>query len=114
MSGWLDKGSIKGDKLEEKVDLERGKKVIHRWVVSVDHPPLTAVSLSWFIITAIIPWSQPSQNTLSTWNDIITVYFNDISMSLWLRGVQPIQRMAAFGGASDSQSTVRAMDVSSS
>jgi len=60
---------------------------------------------------AIIPLSQSSQNTLSTCNDVITVYFNDIRMSLYVRGVQPIQRMAA---SSDSQSAVRATNVSSS
>lgn len=76
--------------------------------------PLSAPPLSWFIIPAIMALSQPSQNTLSTWDDIITVYFNDISMPVWLRGMQPIQRMVASRGVSDSQSAVSATDVSSS
>lgn len=46
-------------------------------------------------LAAITRLSRPRQNTLSTWDDIITVYFNDISVSFWLGGVQPIQRMAA-------------------
>lgn len=33
MSGWVDKGSIKGDKLEEKVD--SGQKIIKLFIVEL-------------------------------------------------------------------------------